>query len=698
MTTKAIPKNEKVGVFTRLANVTALRAVRDGLVNIIPILIIGAFALILTQFPVPAYKAWLAAFAGGALKQMLEMLNNATFGLLGLYMTFSISRSYMNLRAEPGLVRGGGILAAMVSFFILTGVSDNVERFSLQNMKPQSMFLTLLAGLGASAMYYYFSLLFRKRKQTLFSAGADREFNRMISTFLPIGITVLIFALLDVAVIRLFDTESVRTMLIGLFNDLFKIGHNGFFKGFCLVLLSSVLWFFGIHGSDVLEDVMQKYFAPVSSTTAAPIDSILHKEFFDCFVLMGGCGAALCLLIALLIFSRSRARRTLSLAASLPMIFNINELMVFGLPIIFNPIMLIPFLLVPLFCYTTSYFAIYFGLVPQIIQAADWTTPIFLGGYTITGSYAGALLQLFNLVCGVLIYMPFVRLLDKSSEVESKRQFASFMDYFKANEGDPAIRFTELNNNAGVFAKSLCADLRHSVRKGEVVMAYQPQHAYDGRCVGTEALLRYKHPVFGLLYPPLVIRLAGEGGFLLELEEAVVKKVLADRAEVLAKFGQEVEVSFNVTGTTVVSEPFLRFLRQLNAARPFAEQNLCLEITEQTVLAFNDETRAALAELRRMGLTLAIDDFSMGQTSINYLKDTVFDVIKLDASLVKGLTTHQNCREIISSIVGLSATLNLTVLAEFVETEQEREILHEIGCDCYQGWLYSPAVFLDKDK
>ena len=694
MTSNATAK-ERDGVFTRLANVTALRAVRDGLVNIIPILIIGAFPLVLLYFPIESVREAIGSFAGGSLKTLLELMNNATFGLLGVYMTFSISRSYMNLRADPGIVRGGGILAAMVSFFILTGVSDDAERFSMQNMRPQSMFLALLAGLGASALYYYLSRALRKRRQTLFSAGADREFNRMLSTFIPIGLTVIFFALLDIAVIRIFDTESVRTLLIDWFNTLFSYGETGFFKGFLFVLFSSVLWFFGIHGSDVLEDVMQTYFAAGGPQATDPV---LRKEFFDCFVLMGGCGATICLLIALLIFSRSRARRTLSLTAALPMVFNINELMVFGLPIIFNPIMLIPFLLVPLFCYTSSYLAIATGIVPAIANEAYWTTPIILGGYTITGSYAGALLQLFNVIAGVLIYMPFVRLLDKSSEAEAKRQFTSFMDYFKANENDPTVRFTELNNAAGVFAKSLCADLRHSVRKGEIVMAYQPQYAYDGRCIGTEALLRYKHHLHGVLYPPLVIRLAEEGGFLLDLEEAVVEKVLSDRDDVLDKFGRDIEVSFNVTGTTVVSEPFLRFLRQLNAERPFAEQKLCLEITEQTVLTFNNETRAALAELREMGLTLAIDDFSMGQTSINYLKDTVFDVIKLDGSLVKGLTTHQNCREIISSIVGLSATLNLTVLAEFVETEQEREILHEIGCDCYQGWLYSPAVFLDKDK
>ena len=99
-----------------------------------------------------------------------------------------------------------------------------------------------------------------------------------------------------------------------------------------------------------------------------------------------------------------------------------------------------------------------------------------------------------------------------------------------------------------------------------------------------------------------------------------------------------------------------------------------------------------------MGLTLAIDDFSMGQTSINYLKEDLFHEIKLDGSLVKGLFTHENCREIISSITRLARSLDLIVLAEYVETEEQKELLHEIGCDCYQGYLYSPAVCLDENK
>lgn len=257
------------------------------------------------------------------------------------------------------------------------------------------------------------------------------------------------------------------------------------------------------------------------------------------------------------------------------------------------------------------------------------------------------------------------------------------------------MKLTELTDVHGDFAKNLCADLVHDIERGQITLAYQPQYSYEGNCIGAEALLRWHHPLYGYVYPPLVIKLAEEAGLLPTLEEEVVKKTLSDMPRINKRFGEGIKISFNITGTTVVTPRFLQFCRRLDAKEPFAGKNLCIEVTEQATLDFEKPaTREAFAELHNMGLLLAIDDFSMGQTSLNYLKDSMFDIIKIDGSLVKGLFTHQNCREIISSITNLSSTLSLLVLAEYVETEEEREVLHEIGCDYYQGYLYSPAVFL----
>ena len=708
--------NEKTSFVRKIERSALVRSVRDGLVNIIPVLIIGAFALILNYFPVEGYREFIATFAGGFLSKLFVMVNSATFGPLAVYMTVSISRSYMEIKGDGEISPFGAITASVISFFILAGayIEDVVEvfedknvlvsrGFGLGNMGPKAMFLALITGLGASAGYLALSRFLSGKRRILFSSGANRTFNTMLSTMFPIIVVVAAVAVMNLAVIRIFGVGSFRELLIKASDRLFSYGEVGFFKGFFFVLLSSVLWMFGIHGSDTLEDVMSTYFTPGIEENIKAVAAggkptvILTKQFFDCFVLMGGCGATICLLIAIVIFSRNRARRGLAYTAAFPMIFNINELMVFGIPIVFNPIMLVPFLTVPLVCYTTSYIALSTGIVPIITHEVEWTTPIILGGYSATGSVAGALLQVFNVILGVLIYMPFVKLLDKRTQAEAERTFTTFLDFFKANESALASKkLTDLPGEKGEFAKGLSAEIMHSIKSGDVTLAYQPQYNYAGDCIGAEGLLRFTHPVHGVIYPPLVIKIAEDGGFLAELEAAVVKKVLSDREKVLEKFGDGIKISFNVTGKTVVTEKYLSLLRQLCGERSFEGMGLCVEVTEQAALAFDETTRNAFEEIHKMGFILAIDDFSMGQTSLNYLKDNMFDIIKLDGSLVKGLSSHANCKEIIQSIVSLSDALGLTVLAEYVETDWDRETLHELGCDCYQGYLYSPAVYLDK--
>ena len=677
---------------------TVVRAIRGGLVNITPVLIIGAFALILKTFPVPAYQRFIASFAGGLWPAFLDFIYSATFGMLSVYTTISVSRSYARLKGNDLASAAsdiGAVLSALVSFFILAGAY--LPTFGTDCVGPKSMFLALLTSIGATMLYLRLHRALKLRRRRYYSTGADQEFNQMLVSLLPIVLTALVFAVFNTLIVRVFDVDSFRMLLALAFERLFSLGENGFMKGFFFVLLSSLLWFFGIHGSDTLEGVMQTYFVPgLEANQAAAAagqvpTAILTKEFFDCFVLMGGCGAAICLLIAILLFSHSTARRGLGLAAAFPMIFNINELMVFGLPIIFNPILLIPFITVPLACYTLAYLATLWGLVPVITGAVAWTTPILLGGYHATGSLAGSALQVVNVIVGVAIYVPFVRLLDRQDEETYQREYDSFVDFFRENEQSfNSTRLLELDSVFGQFARDLCADLEHSLAKG-VILYYQPQYHHDGRCIGAEALLRWKHPRYGMIYPPLVVKLAEEGGFLPRLEEAVLLRAMEDRPKVLRRFGQNIKLSVNVTGITVVTPRFLQFCRQLDEKYGFADKNICLEVTEQAALSFGESTTQALRAFREMGLSLAIDDFSMGQTSLNYLKESLFDFIKLDGSLVRGLLTNSNCMEIVSSISQLADSLGLDVLAEYVETEEQRDALHEIGCDCYQGYLYAPA-------
>ena len=687
---------------TRASQSTIVRSIRNGLVNMIPVIIIGAFALILKEFPVAAYKEFINTFADGFIYNFFAFINNATFGMLSVYMTFSISRAFMKIKADSAIVHSGAIFSSLIAFFILTG--SVAEGFVVGNLGPKSMLIAIASGLGASALYLKLYQVLNSGKTRLLTRGADRNLNNALTTLFPILIVAGVFALFDTIVVRIFDKDSFHDLYQALLNGMFSRGETGFFKGFFFVFLSSLLWFFGVHGSDALEGVMQTFFATglahnqeLVAAGLAP-DAVLTKEFFDCFVLMGGCGATICLLIAILIFSKNRASKGLGLTATFPMVFNINELMVFGLPIIFNPIMLIPFLLVPLACYSIAYLAIATGIVPMIVNEVAWTTPVLIGGYYATGSIAGSLLQLFNIAVGVAIYFPFIKLLDRQSLKITENNYNEFVTFYKENEQSLQYeKLINLNNVYGDFAKELSAEVRYDLRTNMNIY-YQGQYDYDGKCVGVEALMRWHHPIFGNIYPPLVVKLVTECGLLTELEEAIFERVLEEREEVLRKYGEGIKISVNITGTTIVKEEFLSMLEKKNEEYGFEGKNICIEVTEKEDLPLTDVNVEILRRVRAMGLGLAIDDFSMGQTSINYLKYNLFTVIKIDGTLVQGLSTSssKNCQEIISSIAELASSLSMMVIAEFIQNNEEKDILHDIGIKYYQGYLFSEPTPLKK--
>ena len=245
-----------------------------------------------------------------------------------------------------------------------------------------------------------------------------------------------------------------------------------------------------MHGSNILEPVAKSIFIPALTVNQSLIESnhlpteIFTKTFFDTFVLMGGCGTALCLIIAILIKGRKKNQQKLAKLSFLPVFFNINELIVFGIPIVLNPIFLIPFIFVPLLLTLTSYLALFYGFVPYTSNLVEWTTPIFLSGYYSTNSISGSVLQLFNLVLGTACYIPFVKLAQNISDFQIKNSINKVYDYFKQNEERGVVApLLDRYDDIGSISRFLAVDLEHSIDSNKIKLFYQPQVNYDGEVI-----------------------------------------------------------------------------------------------------------------------------------------------------------------------------------------------------------------------
>ena len=677
------------------------KTIKTGLAMVIPVLFIGSITVLINGFPIEGYQNFLDNFLGGTLRNIILIVQVTTIGILAVYMTAALNFSWME-RTEEGQrleFRFGSLLGCLTGFFILVGFFTGEPDFSL--LSGQGIFSALLAGIIGSILFQKFEALF-KTKKSVFVDGADSVFNAALHVILPFLSVVLCFAAANQLITVIFGVQSVQHLFTKAMDAIFFSMRRSYFSGLLFIVLISIMWWFGIHGNNVLNQVAEDMFTEIIS------GEIVSKSFIDTFVNMGGTGCTIGLLISMMIFGKRSSTKKLSQMAFLPNIFNIGELLVFGLPVIYNPLMIIPFVLSPIICYTNAFLLTKAGLLPEVTSTVTWTTPPILSGYLATGSAAGVIVQLVNILLSAACYAPFVIMYEKKSLSESSSAMNELVGILKkSEETTEEVVLTNCEGNAGKLAKLLATDLEVTLSasspddssdsvESPLLMKYQPQFDNLGHCIGAESLLRWNHKRYGIIYPPLVVHLANESDTLYKLETYIIEKSVRDSESFRNCFGEKFKLSVNVTVSTLYDKRFVPFLRSLAERYKLKQGNVCIEITEETELVTTEETGELIKNIRSFGYTFALDDFSMGHTSLKYLQHNQFDLVKLDGNLVKSILTNDRTKEIINSIVYLSNSLDFKVLAEFVETTEQKEALEQIGCLLYQGYLFSPAV--DRDS
>ncbi|RMH86235.1 MAG: bifunctional diguanylate cyclase/phosphodiesterase, partial [Actinomyces sp.] len=237
--------------------------------------------------------------------------------------------------------------------------------------------------------------------------------------------------------------------------------------------------------------------------------------------------------------------------------------------------------------------------------------------------------------------------------------------------------------------------LRGALRRGEIEVHYQPEvDLVDGRMLGAEALVRWRHPRRGLLAAGVFVPIAEEAGLIVELGDRVVYEACRTAARWPAPPGAgPLGVRVNLAPAQVQRPETVEVVRAALADTGLEPGRLCLEITESAMLVDLERTVEVLAALRELGVELAVDDFGTGFSSLAYLRDFPVQTLKIDRRFVAGLD-DLDCddRTFVRSIVSLARALELEVVAEGVETETQAATLVEIGCRRAQGWLFGRAM------
>ena len=406
---KLVPPMAKIGTQRHLL------AIRNGVVSTLSLILIGTFFMVFINLPFPGWNEFIAPYSA-----TIVLPFRITMGLMAIYATFVMGS---DLAKSYGLDSVTGGILSLGTFFMLQ-VPVNVltpEEAPLGWVLPMSslgasgMFAGILSMIFAVEVYRFF----KKRNITIkmpeqVPPAVARSFEALIPGAVILTTTWLIRSVAG------FD---VNAALLSLFEPLTNILGNNLLGVLLPMFLIHLLWSFGIHGMSIVGAVVRPMWlimldenakALADGTAATKLPYIAPEQFYQWTVTIGGAGATIVVSVLFLFFCKSKFLKEVGRFSIIPGIFNINEPMIFGAPMMLNPYMFIPFNLVPLVLTIISYFAVKLEMVNRFTVLPTWTLPAPIGGYLSAGNdWRVVVLIVINTLIAFIIYYPFVKAYDK---------------------------------------------------------------------------------------------------------------------------------------------------------------------------------------------------------------------------------------------------------------------------------------------
>lgn len=402
-------------VAARLGNNKALVSIRDGITLTIPLLLIGSLLMVIASFPIPGWEKYLGDIG---VADYLWKGVDSSFGLLGLVASFGIAYFMARQYKVDGIPAG---IVSLSSFITVTPFITGEAGAGMPTafMASKGLFVAMILGLINGYIYQWF---INHNIQIKMSDGVPPAVSKSFSAIIPGAVTIvgwlIVYATLDK--LSLPNFHEIAQVALG--GPLGLLGNN-VIGLLILIFLNSSFWFVGLHGGNVVNAVMKPLWLAnldankVAYQTGETLPNIFTSVFMDNFVFIGGGGATIGLVLALGYLAHkkkaSKQLKTLAPITVIPGLFNINEPAMFGVPIVLNILLLVPFILAPMFNLLVAWGAMASGLVPLTYTDPGWTMPPVISGLLATGSISGSLLQIVLIVLDVLLYLPFVIAIEK---------------------------------------------------------------------------------------------------------------------------------------------------------------------------------------------------------------------------------------------------------------------------------------------
>lgn len=416
--------NEKLmPVAAKIGSNKGMIAIRDGITLAMPLIIIGSLLMIIaTGFAIPSLEAWLN---DAGIAAYLWKGSDSSFGLIGLVASFGIAYSMTKQYGVDGVPSG---IVSLSTFIVVTPfvTGEAGNGMPTTYMAAQGLFVAIILGLINGWVYQWF---INHNIQIKMPESVPPAVSKSFSAILP-GAALIVGWLIVYGILDAFKLPNMHMLAKTILGTPLGLLGNNLIGVVILVMCCSGLWFVGLHGGNIVNKIMEPiWLANLGENTEAfkagePLKHIFTTPFMDNFVYIGGAGATIGLVIALAWMARrkkaSQQAKTLAPITLVPGLFNINEPTMFGIPVVLNILLLLPFVLAPIVNLILAYGAMAIGLVPLTYTAPGWTTPPVISGFLATGSLRASLLQIVLIVVDVLLYLPFVANVEKRFKAQEE--------------------------------------------------------------------------------------------------------------------------------------------------------------------------------------------------------------------------------------------------------------------------------------
>ncbi|AUJ60682.1 PTS cellobiose transporter subunit IIC [Bacillus velezensis] len=409
----------------KIASQRHLQALRDGIILTMPLIIIGSFFLIIGNLPIPGYADFMAKTFGSAWSQKLQYPVDATFEIMGLVAAFGIAYRLAEKYGVDALSAGAISLAAFLLAtpykvpFLPSGAKEEIMvggGIPLSLMGSKGLFVAMIIAMLSTEIY---RLIIQRNFVFKMPDGVPPAVSKSFVALIP-GFAVIFLIWGARLIVEATPFESLHNIVSVVLGTPLSILGGSLGGSLVAEAVQMLLWACGLHGANIVGGVMAPiWFGAMDANRIAfqagdALPNIFTQQFFEIWINIGGSGATLALVVTMFLRSRSKQMKQLGKLAIGPAVFNINEPIIFGMPIVMNPMLLIPFIITPLVTLVFTYIGMSTGLVAKPAGiAVPWTMPPIFSGYLATGGkISGAVMQAINITTAFIVYYPFFRMWD----------------------------------------------------------------------------------------------------------------------------------------------------------------------------------------------------------------------------------------------------------------------------------------------